>query len=214
MEVKDGGNAKHLFDIGPKNIPTITVQNPLIEHIKKAVEIKPEDEETILGFFKPLHINKKQTIQEADSICSSTFFVVKGCLRMFFQDDKGTQHTTQFAIENWWLTDIIAFHSQKVTEFYIQAVEKSDVLAINLTSYEELLKQFPELERYFRIIYQKGFGASQVRMKYQHDFSREEMYHHFARQYPSFLQRVPQYLLASFLGFTPEYLSELRKKRS
>ncbi len=191
-----------------------TVQNSLIQHIKNTTEIKAEDEEKILRFFKPLHVGKKETIQEADQLCKSMFFVVKGCLRMFFLDDKGTQHTTQFAIENWWLTDVLAFHNQKVSEFCIQGVEKSEVLTIHYSSYEQLLLEFPQMERYFRIIYQKAFGASQVRMKYQHDFSREEMYHHFAKHYPGFIQRVPQYLLASFLGFTPEYLSELRKKRS
>lgn len=190
------------------------MQDPLIEHIKKMSRLKPEDEQAILGFFEKYQVKKKETLQQADQLCPSLFFVIKGCLHMYFLDEKGTQHTTQFALENWWLTDILAFHDRKTTGFSIQAIESSEVYAISIHAYEQLLDQFPQLERYFRIIYQKGFGASQLRMKYQHDLSREELYHHFRKHYPGFTQRVPQYLLASFLGFTPEYLSELRRKRS
>lgn len=172
------------------------------------------DEAPMLRFFKAVHVRKKETLQEADSLCNSLFFVVKGCVRMFFMDEKGVQHTTQFAIENWWLTDFLAFHAQRTTEFYIQAVENSEVLMISQPAFEQLVTEFPQLERYFRIIYQRGYGASQVRTKHNHNLSREELFHQFTTSFPEFIQRIPQYLLASYLGFTPEYLSELRKKRS
>jgi CRP-like cAMP-binding protein len=190
------------------------VHSALTEHIEKVAGIKVANEAILPQFFKPVFAKKKENLLEADRLCSSLFFVVKGCLRLFFIDEKGVQHTTQFAIENWWLTDFLAFHNQKVTGFYIQAVEPTEALVINLAQYEQLLEHLPALERYFRIIYQRGYGASQMRMKYNHDMSREELYKSFASQYPGFIQRIPQYLLASFLGFTPEYLSELRKKRS
>jgi len=51
-----------------------------------------------------------------------------------------------------------------------------------------------------------------MRLRFLYEFSKEELYLNFLDQFPNFIQRVPQYLLASFLGFTPEYLSELRKK--
>jgi CRP-like cAMP-binding protein len=192
----------------------LPMHNPLIEHIRNTTVVDPADEAAILQFFKAVHVRKKENLQEADNICSSLYFVVKGCLRLFFLDEKGVQHTTQFAIENWWLTDFLAFHGQKPTGFFIQAVENSDVLSISLASFEQLVARFPQLERYFRVMYQRGYGASQVRTKYNHDFSREELYNHFTTHFPEFIQRIPQYLLASYLGFTPEYLSELRKKRS
>ena len=68
------------------------------------------------------------------------------------------------------------------------------------------------MERYFRFIYQRAYAAAQLRIKYLFDYSKEEFYHSFKSKHPEFVQRIPQYLLASFLGFTPEYLSELRKK--
>jgi CRP-like cAMP-binding protein len=131
---------------------------------------------------------------------------------MFFIKESGVEQTTQFAIENWWMTDLLAFEKQAPSTFYIQAVEKSEILAIDHQSYEKLLLQFPQMERYFRAIYQRAFASSQLRIKYIYDFSKEEMYKHFRDHFPEFIQRVPQYLLASFLGFTPEYLSEIRSK--
>ncbi|MGV3540028.1 MAG: Crp/Fnr family transcriptional regulator [Rufibacter sp.] len=98
------------------------------------------------------------------------------------------------------------------TQFCIQAVEASEVLVLEHAAQEALLKNVPKMERHFRCIYQRAFAASQMRIKYLYDYSREELYHHFHQHFPEFVQRVPQYLLASFLGITPEYLSEIRGK--
>ena len=122
------------------------------------------------------------------------------------------EQTTEFAIENWWITDNIAYERRVPSEFYIQAVENSEVLKIDIFSQERLLEMFPKIERYFRFIYQRAYAASQMRIKYLYDFSKEEIFHHLSKHYPEFVQRIPQYLIASFLGFTPEYLSEIRKK--
>jgi CRP-like cAMP-binding protein len=91
-------------------------------------------------------------------------------------------------------------------------VENSEVLRIDRESQEKLLMAFPKMERYYRFIYQRAYAASQMRIKYLYDLSKEEMFHHFSQHYPEFVHRIPQYLIASFLGFTPEYLSEIRKK--
>lgn len=186
----------------------------LIDHVKIITGSPVVGGDEILKSFKSHSVRKKEVIQQATRECTTLFFVIKGCLRMFFVDSKGVERTTQFAIENWWLTDFMAFERRQRTEFYIQAVEATQVLSIGHRAYESLLEDNPQMERYFRKIYQRGYGASLLRMKYQQDFSREELYRHFASLFPEFVQRVPQYLLASYLDITPEYLSELRKKRS
>ena len=122
------------------------------------------------------------------------------------------EQTTEFAIETWWITDNIAYEHKLPTSFYIQAVEKSEVLYISQENQEKLVEQFPIMERYFRFIYQRAYSASQMRIKYLYSLSKEEFYHQLVSKQPEFVQRVPQYLIASFLGFTPEYLSEIRKK--
>ena len=185
----------------------------LKEHINRFVKINDTDFEQIRSYLIPISVKKKQNIHEAGKICKSNFFVQKGCLRMFFINDKGVEQTVQFALKNWWLSDYTSFSSQKTSLFYIQAVEKSEVWAINFSAQEKMLQQIPQMERYFRLIHQRAHAASQYRLKGLFSQTREEVYRQFVKQYPEFVQRIPQYLLASFLGFTPEYLSELRAKK-
>ena len=189
------------------------MSEPLLNHLSKFVALPAEDQAGILAFFRPKHFNKKENLLEAGKLCKSHYFIAKGCLRLFFINEKGVEQTTHFAIENWWLTDYLAFQNGQPTGFYIQAVEDTQVLALDRHAQERLLAQYPYLERYFRLVYQRANGAAQLRIRYLYEFSREEIYSHFSTHFPEFVQRIPQYLLASFLGFTPEYLSEIRRKK-
>lgn len=193
--------------------PLLKMSQQLIDHVSKFVVLQPEEQDTILHFFRRVKLQKKENAFIAGARCQTHYFVLKGCLRLFFVKEKGVEHTTQFALENWWLTDYMAFQTGQITEFYIQAVEPTEVLVIDYQAQEQLCRQHPQMERYFRLIYQKAYAATQLRIKYLYDLSREELYLRFNALYPEFIQRIPQYLLASFLGFTPEYLSEIRKKK-
>ncbi|HAT92225.1 MAG TPA: Crp/Fnr family transcriptional regulator [Sphingobacterium sp.] len=186
----------------------------LKEHIKKFVAIDPVELEEILHYFKTKTVAKKENILEEGQVCRYHFFVLKGILRKFFVNEKGVEQTTEFAIENWWITDNMAFEHKLVTSFYIQAVETSDLVYISQENQEKLVAAFPIMERYFRFVYQRAYAAAQMRVKYLFSKSKEEFYHDMLRKYPQFVQRVPQYLIASYLGFTPEYLSEIRKKNT
>lgn len=182
-------------------------------HITKFTTLEETEFETVLSFFKTIKANKKENLLTAGQLCKVHFFVLEGCLRKFFINSKGVEQTTEFAIENWWLTDNIAYERGLPTEFYIQAVENSVVLVIDKQLQDKLVLEHPKLERYFRFIYQRAFAASQMRIKYLYDFSKEEAYLQLCKNQPEFVQRVPQYLIASFLGFTPEYLSEIRNQK-
>ncbi|MNY19774.1 hypothetical protein D3C86_1532230 [compost metagenome] len=106
----------------------------------------------------------------------------------------------------------MAFATGGTAKFSIRAVEDSQVLAVSAENQGRLLEQVPELNAYFHMIFQRSYAAAQMRLRYLYEFSKEDLYLGFLKDFPAFTQRVPQYLLASFLGFTPEYLSELRKK--
>jgi len=189
------------------------IEENLINHIARFLEINEHDANEILTYFKVIEIAKKKNLLSEGKICKSNYFVSKGCLRMFFINEKGVEQTIQFALENWWIADYTSFSSQKPADFYIQAVEKSAILALDFLSQDKLLREFPQMERYFRFIHQRAHAASQFRIKNLYELSSEERYHQFTKRYPEFVQRIPQYLLASFLGLTPEYLSEIKSKR-
>ncbi|WBV56097.1 Crp/Fnr family transcriptional regulator [Chryseobacterium sp. PTM-20240506] len=181
-------------------------------HLDKFITINDEDYSSVLSFFQIMEVKKKQNLLVEGEVCKSMYFVLNGCLRKFFVNEKGVEQTTEFAIENWWITDTFAFERQIKSDFSIQSVERSTILVIDLETQELLLKKHPVMERYFRMIYQRAYASSERRIRYLYEMSREELYIHFSTQYPWFIQRIPQYLIASFLGFTPEYLSEIRAK--
>jgi CRP/FNR family transcriptional regulator len=108
----------------------------------------------------------------------------------------------------------MSLESGKPSHFNIQAIENSEVAILDKKIQEELFAAIPQLERYFRMILQRSYAASQIRIKFIYSLSGEERYHQFNASFPEFVQRVPQYMLASYLGFTPEFLSKIRAKHS
>jgi CRP-like cAMP-binding protein len=182
------------------------------KHIEKFAQVSDAEFEEIKKYFDTKGVSKKENLLEAGQICRHHYFVLNGLLRKFYINEKGNEQTTEFAIETWWLTDNFAYERQVPTEFYIQAIEQSTILYISQDNQEKLLRAFPIMERYFRFVYQRAYAAAQKRIKFLFSFSKEEFYFQAVRNHPEFVQRVPQYLIASYLGFTPEYLSEIRKR--
>ncbi|MCY1526111.1 Cyclic nucleotide-binding domain protein [compost metagenome] len=184
----------------------------LITHIRKFTRLSDEEAPAVLTFFKEIEVRKKENLLQEGQICRYNYFVTEGCLRMFFVDDKGVEKTVQFGLEHWWIADYFSFQRHQPSAFCIQAVERSVLYAIDFQTQEQLLDQYPQMERYFRMVHQTAHAASQMRLKFLYGYSREALYRQFSSSFPEFVQRIPQYLLASYLGITPEYLSELRAK--
>ncbi|HEY9000572.1 MAG TPA: Crp/Fnr family transcriptional regulator [Mucilaginibacter sp.] len=188
--------------------------HPLTQHIQKITGSHEIGDDTVLPFFETKTFKKKGILQEEGKRCLSYFFVVKGCLRLYFIDHNGVEQTLQFALENWWMTDLDAFRHERQSAYTIQALEETEVLTINARNYELILEKFPVIEKYFRSVYERAYAASLLRIQMISRMPKEEFYDVFRLKYPVFMQRIPQKVLASFLGFTPEYLSELRKKKA
>ena len=187
----------------------------LFDHIRKFIPLSPGLEAKIPQYFERHQVKKKEILLHANRICDRLFFVEEGCLHAFFVDQHGVEKSIQFAIENWWISDYQAFYRKRITDSTIQAVEDSEVWSLSSAHYSALLSDHPEMESYFRQMYEIGYGAVITRLKFLFNYSKEEIFFNFTEQFPHFVNRVPQYILASYLGLTPEYLSKLRgKKRS
>lgn len=184
----------------------------LITHIAKNSSITPGKLGSIGDFFEMRTFKKKELLLEEGQRCNEKFFIVKGCVHLFYLRQNGVEQTIDFAMENWWASDFMAFQDGGTAQFSIRAIEATEALAISATSQREMLTAFPELNEYFHLVFQRAYAAAQMRVRMTYELSKEDLYHDFSKKYPAFLQRVPQYLMASFLGFTPEYLSEIRKK--
>ncbi|KFF04086.1 Crp/Fnr family transcriptional regulator [Flavobacterium reichenbachii] len=182
----------------------------LLDHIQKFIHLEPSEIETLESCLDVCKIKKKDHVLIEGQICNTMYFIVKGCLRQYIINAKGSEQTLQFGIENWWITDYLSYLNHVPTHFYIQAVENSEVIALEKSTLEAILLEIPKLERYFRIVSQKSFGAAQMRIKFLFTMSAEERYHHINSQFPEFVQRVPQYMLASYLDFSAEFMSKIR----
>ena len=186
----------------------------LLAHIARYVALTPAEAQVVGDYFTCQTVPRKACLLEAGRPCPASYFVLQGCLRLYFLTEKGTEQITQFALENWWLTDYNSLVSQRPSLFSIQAVEPTTVAVLDYPRQEALLAQVPALERYFRLMLQRVAAANQTRWVYFYGQSLEERYQHFSTTFPGFVQRVPQYMLASYLGCTPEFLSKVRAKAS
>jgi len=154
---------------------------------------------------------KKQYVLKAGSICHSKYFIAQGLVRAFYIDDSGTEKVVQFGIENWWVTNMDSFVDQKASSVNIQALEKTTTFSVTKEKLEMAFNKSPKFERLFRLITEKWLIAQQRNSQFYMKANSKERYYNLVNSIPDFVQRVPQYMIASYLDITPEYLSELRK---
>jgi len=185
----------------------------LLAHIKRFVPLSSDEEQSLCDKLEPKTLKKKEFLLQPGKLCPGNYFVAKGCLRLYFVNDKLNEQIIQFAIENWWMADHDSLSNKQPSQCYIQAVEPCELLLLTEKNRVLLFEQIPKLESYLGIIMQKAFVAAQRRIGFIFNQTEEERYRHFAKLFPGFLQRVPQYMLASYLGFTPQFLSRIRAKR-
>jgi len=141
-------------------------------------------------------------------------FVVSGCLRSYVIDNKGKEHILQFAPKDWWIGDMQGLMNQTPTTYFIDAIEDSEVLLVNAFAQKKMLEEIPGYATAFQTGIQKHTSTKERRIIASLSATAEERYHDFLKTYPSIAQRVPQHMLASYLGITPETLSRIRKQLS
>lgn len=188
--------------------------NRLRTHILSRVQITDEEFTIATTFFIPKKLRKKQYLLQAGDVCKYLAFVSKGCLRSYSVNDKGEEHIVQFAIEDWWMTDLKSFLMNEPATYNIDALEDTELLLIDKTSQDKLYNAIPKIEHYFRILLEGSNTASQKRISDFISASAEERYLNFLKTYPKLVQRVPQSYIASYLGIKPQSLSRIRKELS
>lgn len=186
----------------------------LLAHIGKFISLDAREQEILLSHCQHRTLKKKEFVLREGQICTANYFILQGCMRMYVITEKGTEQIIQFGIDRWWISDYNSLDAGRPSGFNIQAVEDCQLVVIDKKNQADLLTQLPKLETYFRIVFQKAYAASLMRVQYIYCLSAEERWLQFSRNFPGFVQRVPQYMLASFLGFTPEFLSKARGRKS
>ena len=153
-------------------------------------------------------------LQRGGDITTHAAFVASGCLRNYVIDAKGKEHIVQFAPETWWLADSNSLNSGTPSQYFIDAIEDSELLLIDSPSHKGLVDNVAAYGEAFRSGLQKHSAAKDQRIVSALSATAEERYLQFLATYPSIVRRVPQTMLAAYLGITPETLSRIRKSLS
>jgi CRP-like cAMP-binding protein len=133
-------------------------------------------------------------------------------MRKYCVDEHGGDVNLQFAVEDWWISDLASFTEERPSTLNIQALEDTDVLLIRHAEKESLFKEVPAMERMFRLLVQRSLNAMQDRFISVLSKPAQQRYLDFVERYTALLQRIPQHHIASYLGMTPEFLSKVRRK--
>lgn len=186
--------------------------NDLLFSMRQSVPITDAEAELIINCFKPKYLKKKEYLLQKGEVSHHMRFISEGCLRAYQLSEETAEYILQFGIEGWWINDLSSYLTQKPATQFIQALEPCKLYQIHRNVLDELFDQVPMLERFFRLKMQKAYVTLQDRTFKRMSQNAEERYHDFRQQYRELEQRVPQYMVASYLDITPEHLSALRKK--
>ena len=185
---------------------------PIINYFSNILPLDSVEIDALKKAFKERQIKRRQFILQEGDVCKLNTFVVEGCFRMYFVDEKGKEHNIQFAVENWWIGDIGSFHSEEPSKLYIEAIENSVILQIKKQDQLDLFVNHPKFNQIFRVFTENALVTYQRRVLQNISSTAEERYLDFLKRYPFFFNRISNVQIASFLGVTPEFLSTIRKK--
>jgi CRP-like cAMP-binding protein len=180
--------------------------------LKSKVPFSEEELDIVKTYLTPKKLRKKQYLLQEGDVCKFIAFVEKGALRAYSLDEKGIERIIQFALEGWTISDLYSFLTEEPATYNIDALEDSELVLISKSAHEELLKTLPKYETWIRLQITGAYIAMQRRLTSIISLSLEERYAYFTSLYPQIIQRVPQHMIASYMGLTPETLSRVRKK--
>ena len=166
-------------------------------------------------FFKLMFeksFEKKDFLIEEGNICNHIYFIEQGACYSYLTNNEGDKHAVQFALEGYWISDLYSFFSGRKAIYNIEALEETKVLALNKVNFQKACDDIPCLDRFFRILIQNAYVSVQYRLAKTNSEDAEKRYIEFSKLHPDFAQRLPQYLVASYLGIKPQSLSRIRKE--
>jgi len=184
----------------------------MTQYLSKVFEVLAERLNLCSIHYEIKKIPKGEYLLQYGEICRNTFFVEKGLLRMYSIDKNGKEHIIQFAPENWLIGDRSSLYFSEKSNYYIEAVEDSEVSVLSRDFFNKLLEEFPNSIEKSDLVLQKHVKSLQDRINSLLGETAEERYLKFIKMYPDLLLRVPQWMVASYLGITPESLSRVRKE--
>lgn len=189
------------------------MQHSIRTNIEQKINKKLHDDDfqKFSNWLTPMTVAKKEQIIREGQSAQNLYFIQKGVLHLYALDESGETHTVQFGFEGYWLNDLYSFLSNKPAIFNLEALEETKVLVLSKADFDQACDEIPSFERFFRILIQNAYVNAQHRIAKVFSKDAAQRYLDLIQQQPNLLQRVPQYLVASYLGIKPQSLSRIRQ---
>jgi len=184
----------------------------IISHLKQYINLTEHDLQLFQSCLNSISVDKGKFLLQPGTQVKHEYFVLKGCLKAYYLDEKGHSHIIQFAIENWWIGDFDTFFNGIPSRLHIETIEHSTLLSINYNTLQQLFKTAPIFERYFRLLTTNAFISQRKRILSSLEKDTKERYVEFCESYPNIEDRIPDYDIANYLGVSAERLSRIRSK--
>ncbi|WP_296382006.1 Crp/Fnr family transcriptional regulator [Winogradskyella sp.] len=186
--------------------------NSIIKEIFKNLSFTDEEIKIIESVFHKIIVKKGTILLNAGDIVDTQYYILNGCLRTYHIDTHGKEHTVQFGIKDWWISDYTAFFSSEKSIMTIEVIQDATIYKITEQDKSYLYNQIPKIDRFFRIKLERAFAAFQKRILADLSLSAKERYLRFINTYPNIEKSIKNYHIASYLGITTESLSRIRKE--
>ena len=184
------------------------------EHFNKHVPLTSGEQEFIMNYMTAKKLRERQYLLQEGDVCKVVAFVEKGALRLYRVNDDGSEHIVQFALDGGFLTDLYSFLTNEPSMYNIDAIEDSELVLINRSASDELRKLSPKYQEFIFQVTSKAYIQLERRITSTLSLSLEERYKELTSSYTDIIQRLPQHMIASYMGLTAETLSRVRKRIS
>lgn len=182
------------------------MKSQLCDHILKLVPSFEKEVDKVLHYFEEQNFPKNHIVIDEGNVVDQFYFVIKGCLHIYFKDHQGNENTIHFAIEDWWVTEYNAFLGTNPSNFGIATLEETDVLMITKENFEQLLFDYPFMGIYFNKVHMRAYGASLQKQKTYPMTSKKDFHAYFCKTYPDLVKRFPEDVFASYIGISTDEL--------
>lgn len=182
-----------------------------LKYLRDKIPLSAEEVEMIRSVAIEKKLRRRQYLLQQGDVWKYNAFVSSGLLKSYSINEDGQEHIMSFSPENYWTGDRASLMDGIPSQFNIDAIEDSEIILIEKTNFETLCKNIPQLNDMVNAILQKSFIVSQGRIHTQISLSAEEKYQDFLKKFPEISNRIPQHMIASYIGITPETLTRLRR---
>jgi len=186
----------------------------MMKHLLSYDFFTEKELERILPSFNQKSFKKKELLLQEGTLSQEVYFIHRGCVRSFLVDYEGKEHSILFGTEGYWMGDLQSFINGSLASYSYQAIEPTEVFAIKKTDWDQLMDEEASFQKYVGILFRNALITQQERIVELFTLSAEERYEKLEKSRRDLLKRVPQKHLASYIGITPEFLSQIRKKRT